>query len=777
MAVIGVLFLGVLASLGGCQGEDVTFESVDALLREGRHEEAFESVRAALDRDATRSDLQMIYARMLVGRRDYYLALWPLREAARDPEFAIEALLLQATTQTSIGNPEAALDALGEVLELEPQNREAIVLQAAAHLAAMQLDLALEDADLLIELYPEDLEPRLTRVKALLLLERADEAGDALSELATRLAEDPDAHPVHLRAQVCAAEARFQLELGNPDAWFEKAGQCADEFPSDHAALKEILDVHAHRGEWEQTSQRLEAALAAAPHDRELRLLLSEQYRKLGDSAAAEQILREGIALHERERPQDWRSLYEHFWQSKDYAQALVALERMIELMPNPSTADLLTLGDTLIESGDLERAEEVAAQLEEGYRHLVMGRILIERGDFEGAREALTIGIRQWPNNAVARLLLGQVAASLGDLEEAMNQYIEAYRIDYGHNSPGQEKTQSAKEVGRIHVALGSFETAAEFLSNHIASNPADIEAYELLILAGARAGKGDFVASALQKLAALPRGFPRALAIQARLISEAEGPAAAVKTLRRWKPDLTLGENSKVLAVFLDQLALLDKHEEAIEAITRSITVRPDVATFHALRAQCLARAGRDAEEVIAEIGEAFRIDPQNHRALMVQGDLESKEGHLDAALESYRRAADLDRSASEPGLAEGRLLARHSERRGEARARLEQLLVEHPLESRAATTLALLDLEDESSPNLDDAFSWATRASKFSGALPLNDAAEAFFVLGRVHVARGAEADARASVEVALQLEPKNEGAQELLAQLGGTSGKQD
>ena len=771
-----LLLFASSSGLGGCERGEVTRESVDALLNEGRADEALELVRSALDHDPDRADLQMVYGRLLVARREFYLALWPLREAARAPEYAIEARLLQARTQLTIGNNEEALAAVAEIFEREPENQEALSIQSSAHLAAMQLELALEDTDQLIELYPDDLAPVLTRVQALLLLERAEEAEETLTDLAARLKEDPGSHPLALRARVCAAEARFKLESGDSEGWLEKASACADEFPSDHTTLKEILDALAQRQDSEKAMLRINAALEAAPGDRELRFLLAEQHRKLGDSAAAEELLREGIALFERERAQDWRSLYEHFWQIKDFPQALAALERMIELTPNPSTADLLTLGDTLIEAGDLERAKEVAGRLDEGYRNLLMGRILITQRDLDGAREALHAGIRQWPNNAVARLLLGQVAASLGNLDEAMNEYIEAYRIDYGHNSPGYEKTASAKEVGRIQLALGSFEQGAEFLINHIQSHPADLEALELLVLAGARAGKTDFVASSLRQLAAVPAGFPRAVALQAELTSEVEGPAAAIRTIARWKPDLTSPTNAQILAVLLHQLALVGNHDKAIETAREATVAHPELAIFYALHAQTLERAGRDAKEVASTLDKAFRLDPESHLAAMVRGDLEAATGNLDAALEAYNQAALADTSSSEPGLAAGRLLAQHPQKQAEARVRFEQLLVDHPLESRAATALAILALEDRKAPDLERALESASRAARFAGILWPKDAAHAFFILGRVQVARGDEEHARTSFGIALKLDDENEMARTMLSQLDETSGEQ-
>ncbi len=762
--------------LCACQREaQVSAESLEEMLQRGQASQALEAVRTALDRDPTRSELQLVYAKMLIGRRDFHLALWPLREAARDPLYTTRAQLLLAQTQLAIRNSEEALAALGEVLEREPDNRDALTLRANAYLEAMSLEEALEDTQRLLEQEPDDVDIRLTRLRALLYLERVVEAEEALSELRTKLTESPDDFLPEMHARVCTAEAVFLREKKNLEGWYDTAISCGDEFPSQHIALQEALQAHVSRGERDAATARIEKALEVAPEDGQIRFLLAEQHRKLGDPEAGERVLREGIEQFEPPRSQDWRALYEYFWQLKDFPGALVALERAIELIPSPSTADLLLLSDTLIEANELERAEAVAERLGEGYRDLVWGRIRLERGDLEGARRALLSGIRVWPNNPVARLLLARVAARSGDLEEALSQYIEAYRIDQSHNAGGAEKTDAAKEIARIELALGAYEQAAEFAINHVGAKRSDLEGYELLARAGARGGEPKFVTSGLSSLSALPTGHSRAVALQAELISQAEGPAAAIEAIRRWKPDLRDPANARVLDALLEQLALLERHDEALEAASRSVAAAPQDATFQALRARALARGGRDRESVRAALDEALRLDPDEATALLLLADLEGSAGNVDAALAAYDRAALADAASAQAGLAAGRLLASEKGRRNEALLRLEQVLVEHPLESRAATLLAELALQADERPDLDRALSWASRAAQFAGALSLRDASQAYGVLGRVHAARGEKKQARSSLDFALELDRGNAEANAALEQLGGAEGE--
>jgi tetratricopeptide (TPR) repeat protein len=753
-----------------CTEDRVDLATLDEMLRRGEVEEALATVREALDRDPTRSELHLLHGRMLIGMRDYHLALFPLREAARDPAYATPARLLIAQTQLATGNSDEALAALEEVLEEDPENRDALILRANANLESMHLQEAIEDCDRLLDENPDDLGIRLVRLRTILFLERVDEAEEGIEDLKTRIAAAPDAYPEEMHARVCVAEAVFLREKGDPAAWHDKAIDCSDRYPSEHVALQQALEAHASRGEGSHAIERVQGALANAPTDRQIRFMLAEHHRHFGDAAAGERVLREGIELADPERSEDWRALYEFFWQLDDFPQALVALERAIELLRDPSTADLLLLADTLVEAGELERAREVAGRLDEGYRDLVLGRIQLERGDLEAARASLRAGIRVWPNNPVARLLLGRIEAKSGRLEEALNEYIEAYRIDYGHSNQNPEKTDSAKEVARIQFALGAYEQAAEFASSHVSRRPDDLEAYELVARAGARGGVTQFIAPVLATLAQRPGGWVRSVALQGVILAESEGPDAAIDAMRRWKPDLTRPENIRVLDTLLSQLARASRHDEAIEVVLRAIAATPETAVFHALSARTLLESDADPATVRASVKEALRLQPDLSAAHLVRGRLEASMGNVEAALAAFAKAAGDPSLAAEARLAAGRLLAAQTDRRDEARTRLEALLASHPLESRAAIHLARLALIAGPSPDLDRALAWAQRSAKYAGALPLEDAAEAYAVLAEVHIQRSEEGRAREALAVALELDGDQEAVRAVRAALG-------
>ncbi len=760
----------LVAALGlaACSRDEATSaESIKTLVQQGRTHEAIESLRAALDEDPTRSDLQLLYGRILLQQRELNLALWPLREAARDPEYATKALMAIAEVQILSRNGEEALAALEEVLAADADNREARTLRANAYLTAMMLDEALADANYLLDDDPEDVATHLIRMRALLLLERAEEAAEALEELKDNLAAQGDAQPPEMHARVCAAEAVFFRERREPDRWLEKINACADEYPSEHVVLQEVLKAHAARGELDESLRRIEQALEEAPGDAEVRFLLAEHHRKAGDVDEGAEILRQGIELFTPPRPGDWRALYEYYWQAGDFERAIEALEESIALIRKPSTSELLLLADTLIEAGELTRAEQVSEQLAEGYDDLVRGRILLERGELEEAQAALNRGLRVWPNNAIARILLGQIAARRGDLEGALDQYIEAYRVDHAHNSQITEKSHAAKEIARIHIALGAYEQAAEYARAHTLAHSSDPEGYELMAEAGARAGHPKFVAPTLQTLASLPDGMSRAVALQAKLVAEADGANAAIRTIKRWKPDLTRPENAAILSILVDQLADLERHDEAIEVTARAVEGAPHHAPFHTLHARALASAGGREEEARAAIAEALAIDADLGMALLELAKLERAAGRIAEALTAYDRAMDSHAVAAPAALDAAEMLKAHPGREQDARERLERLLATtHPLEARAASLLAELSRRPGKNRDLDRALAWATRAARFSGSLGREDASTVFTVLGQVWMDHGDEEKARQALTIAVEANAANTTASNLI-----------
>ena len=733
-----VLAALMVASCVGCAQGDTEAE-IQALIGEGRFDESLAQLRIALDEDPDQPALQLLYGRLLLGRGDLHLAEWPLRKAAESPEHRVAASKLLAQVLLNTRNAEGAVAVIDQVLGVDPNDVAALEFRSRAHLAALDLERALEDAERLIELDPDHMAARTTRLHALLLQERAEDAEAALRDLIDRIASDPEAHDEATHARVCALECRFALEKGDTDGAFARVQECIEEFPADKLVIREAAEHFSARGDYERLLAILRTAVESEPDDTELRVALAGQLRATGNPEAGEAVLREGIERRSEPRPSDWRALYEHFWQARDYAQAALALQESIELMREPGTTDLLLLADAHIELGDYAAAEAVAGQLDTGYSDLIFGRVRLEQGDPAGARESLLRGVRVWPNNATARVWLGEAASRLGNIEEALGHYTEAYRIEYGHNAP-PEKSDSALRIARIQAAMGSYEGALDFANQHLSAHPSDADAMALVVEIAAQLGQSELATRGLRALAQVPGKLARSVALQSELTATSEGVLAAIHSIEQWELDLTRPANFEALDALVKLHQREGQHTAALTLAERAASARPAHAGFQALRGQALLGVPSRSEEARTSLERALELDPENVAALVGVARIEMQAGELDRARSLYDRAAKADASRTEAAYEIAALLARTPGREGEARKRLEALLAQHPLELRAATALALLKLEDDP----EAALALATRAVRFGGTFASADAAGALEALGRVQLARGAVAE---------------------------------
>src|SRR5262249_14817056 len=155
------------------------------------------------------------YGVALLRTRQPELAIWPLRKAAQAPERAKEDGLLLARALLAGGSAEDAVQQASRVLELAPDDEDALRLLIDARVAARQNEAVLVDVERLLARVPEDPGALSARLVALLTLDRVDEAEQALAALraAVRTSGGEEWPP-----RLCAAAATFTKEKGDAAA-------------------------------------------------------------------------------------------------------------------------------------------------------------------------------------------------------------------------------------------------------------------------------------------------------------------------------------------------------------------------------------------------------------------------------------------------------------------------------------------------------------------------------------------------------------------------------
>jgi tetratricopeptide (TPR) repeat protein len=713
----------------GCTDDEPIAQRVRDNLAEGRREHAISLLRASLDANPDQPDLQYLYGSVLVQQGDHQLAVWPLRRAIQSEEYAVGAGMLLARSLMAVRSATEAAAAASAVLEIEPDLTAALDVRAHALIQLKDEEAALADLDRILELAPSLINPRMTKVIAYLQQgkEGEAEAEATLDDLRKRLEEGD--HPENLRARYCVVEAVFTRERGQEEEGRRALEECLEEYPASPDVLREVVTLYQEAGERDAMIAALRGAIEARPQDLSFREGLARVLSQGGDAAAAEEVLVTATEAQEISAPSAWMALYEFYWRSERWAEAKNALEALLDAVPGeaPTTLRIMHI-DALIQVGEFARAEEIAADLDEGYKEIMQGRMLLATGDPERALELLQKGIRLWPSNSTARWLAGQCEERLGNLSGALEQYLEGWRIEEATKQA--DRSDVGLRLGRLHGAAGSLQTAFEFTTSHLEHHPNDVDGLEFAARLTGGLANPAVSAAILGRLSRLPGQAARAEILHAE-IADTRRPGTGREVLEGTELDLMEPANVDALEALVTYLLDARAFDQAGEMLDRALSAHPDAASFYALKGVLLARIEQDGESRVA-FERALALDESEPRALLGMARRFAEELQLDQALKLYERAARSDGFGSHARLAAADLLATRPERRAESLLMLETLLYDEPLFMPAATLMARLMLED--GVDLERAQDLASRSASYGGGL------EGLFVLVDIQRARG-------------------------------------
>lgn len=308
--------------------------------------------------------------------------------------------------------------------------------------------------------------------------------GRALSAYEKGLALDPGSYPLHVNAGNAAYELeRFavaadhflkasDLTTGDdgPDLRYQAA--VAAYQGQDPGRSREILErllktrpsapadwlrlyVHAclDLGEAGAATSRLESLLEQTPDAAEYWRLLARLRSENGDDpgAAAALEIAHALAAPSAQEAETLAALYQHLGFS---FKALVLLETLWD--PNPSPEQLDRLAELAAAASLTDRAaafldRRIAIQPDIDAR-VRKARYLIDAGRWNAARQSLDACLREAPNHALARLLMGHCAMETGDLNMAETALAGAVEDDvYGDQA--RAALHAVKQMKNIHA------------------------------------------------------------------------------------------------------------------------------------------------------------------------------------------------------------------------------------------------------------------------------------------------------------------------------------
>ena len=514
-----------LHGLLGCEGAS-DLEDVRRLQESGRYEESLEPLRRGLERNPDDSELHYRNGVALVQTGSLTQAVWSLRKAMEDPEWIQRAGLLLASAGLRAHNHEMALEAIDRVLDDHAEDVDALVMRANIEIALRsRFEDALEDAERALDLDPDRRDAQVARLIALLGLERAVEAGEALAEI--ELEADDESIDPRTAAQLCAGRSVFTKEKGDLEGAADSFRRCLESFPADSQVVDTALAFYDESGEGQRATEVLRRMLEEKPRALSYRSQLAARLRADGKGSEAEQLLLEATEIHEQAPDAAWVEVARHHAALEDYPAMATAYERAVDVAREPAPELRFVAADALLLANRIEDALAVGKQLPlPMHRDLIVGRVHYERREMKQAFERIEASLRLWPENPGARYYAALAAERLGDFDRA----IEDYRYAIRSNAAA---TDARYRLAMLHEAEGRFELAVAAASSADGRVAPDVEAKLIAIRAAASGGLQDRVKPLLRSLRGEDALQTRGLVALAEGTNIRMGPAAAAELL----------------------------------------------------------------------------------------------------------------------------------------------------------------------------------------------------------------------------------------------------
>jgi tetratricopeptide (TPR) repeat protein len=281
--------------------------------------------------------------------------------------------------------------------------------------------------------------------------------------------------------------------------------------------------------------------------------------------------------------------------------------ERLVHCAPAPLAVAMLLCAVVLCGCGGAEARRD---------RYFEKARSLVAQQEWEKAQLELRNALQIDPNDARARVLLGNVAEKLGDPRQAVQIYQSVLDTD-------KDNAGARAGLAKLYALGGLPDKAIELANAGLAKSPGDAD---LLTVRGvALARKGDLAAA----------------------LADAE------KAIR------SDPKNENAIALLASLYARNNRTDEAMRLVQSGVVAHPKNPDLRTILAQLQESAGKrpEAEQSYRDL---IAVDPQNlgHRYLLVQFLLRGDE--IDKAETALRAAVKAKPDELQPKLALANLLA---------------------------------------------------------------------------------------------------------------------
>jgi tetratricopeptide (TPR) repeat protein len=318
--------------------------------------------------------------------------------------------------------------------------------------------------------------------------------------------------------------------------------------------------------------------------------------------------------------------------------------------------------------------------------------------------------------------------------------------------------ETDAALELARILYEQGQYQQSISF-ANMALRGPKGMnqsEAYVLAARALTAAGQPD---RALRTVAVLrDRGHEAIAARELAIVERATGgPQASLRALEATGLDFADPANREALTQLVENLALLERVDEALARIDAALARDAKSAGLYEMRGVALVRAGRP-DEARTSLDRALELDEESAMAVAGLATLAAMRDERALAVELFDRAYALDPSEGGNAYAAAQIVLDRGDA-GEAERRLREVVKHHPDAIGARNDLAWMLAEK--GKDLDLALSLAEDARR------RNPSPEILDTVGWVHFKRGEYDLAVEALEAAAAARPDSASVRYRLA----------
>jgi tetratricopeptide (TPR) repeat protein len=676
-----------LAVVSGCGPSDPLERIREQQDVHGDFKSTLEPLRELVEKRPDDAEVHFRYGTALQQTGQGGLALWPLKRAMESPGYVKKAGAPLASMLIESGAYDDAIGICNQILEAEPDDVPTLLLRANARmLSHRDYEGSLADAEHVLEVEPENHDALIPRTVALLALNRIDDAAKAIDQLDSLYRDD--SLGLHGNSSLCAARATFAKEKGELELAEQRFEACLKDFPTDGQMISATTGFFDEIEKPERATEILTHAVEQVPGSHSYRMALVLRLAGQGKDAEAEALLRKGTELSDpREAAECWAALGSFLIDRNRAKESVEAFEKAMAMTKGDSPQLSLAYADSLVIAGRFDDALALADKMSlASHQAMVRGRVALARGDAAGALKQFEEGMRLWPNNAVARYYTAVAAEQVGDFDRAVENYRYAMRINVG-------ETDAYLRLARLHAAAGRYRAALTTLEFSQGERPDEVPAAILHMRILGRVGRAKQIPRFLRVMLQRPDHWGAGLAALGQGVRDHVGPKVSLELMRSAKPlQLDDPDYVEALAAICEDLVATGKSKEALALVDAGLRKHPDAAGFHAVRGRVLAISKAPVAEARASFERALAIDAKNERALLGLARLERDAGASDAAFALYDRATAADPDAADPAREAG-ALASAIGKKDDAEKRLTALLDDQPYDGEAARLLAEL------------------------------------------------------------------------------------